>query len=160
MLPFLLVLHLNIFGFSITFSPSSFHSTHTSLYNTQCKLLVLYFIYIETHPLYIYIPDHLQWEQAIHTNKREMEWNKSYLDVILVPLGFMICVGYHLWLWHKIRTQPLSTTFGINARARKLWVTAITKVPTKFPIFKNVFGKCDIFGHLQLWKYLLKSVSA
>ncbi|KAL1552621.1 hypothetical protein AAHA92_13395 [Salvia divinorum] len=56
-----------------------------------------------------------------------MEWKKSYLDVILVPLGFMICMGYHVWLWHKVRTQPLSTIFGTNARARRFWVAAIMK---------------------------------
>ncbi|XP_042038026.1 uncharacterized protein LOC121783907 [Salvia splendens] len=56
-----------------------------------------------------------------------MEWSKSYLDAILVPLGFMIWMGYHLWLWHKVRTQPLSTIIGTNARARKFWVAAIMK---------------------------------
>ncbi|KAG6409722.1 hypothetical protein SASPL_127764 [Salvia splendens] len=56
-----------------------------------------------------------------------MEWQKSYVDVILVPLAFMIFVGYHLWLWHNVRTQPLSTIIGTNARARKLWVAAIIK---------------------------------
>ncbi|KAG6391365.1 hypothetical protein SASPL_149119 [Salvia splendens] len=56
-----------------------------------------------------------------------MEWRKSYLDVILVPLAFMICMGYHLWLWHKVRTQPLSTIIGTNARGRRFWVAAIMK---------------------------------
>ncbi|KAM7459706.1 hypothetical protein LguiA_036700 [Lonicera macranthoides] len=56
-----------------------------------------------------------------------MEWKKYYLDIILVPLGFMICMGYHLWLWHKVRTQPLTTIIGTNARARRLWVSAIMK---------------------------------
>ncbi|KAK7314841.1 hypothetical protein VNO77_33369 [Canavalia gladiata] len=51
-----------------------------------------------------------------------MEWRKSYLDVILVPLGFLINVAYHVWLWHKTRTEPFSTTIGINAHARRLWV--------------------------------------
>lgn len=65
-----------------------------------------------------------------------MEWKKSYLDVILVPLGFMICMGYHVWLWHKVRTQPLSTIIGTNARGRRFWVTAIMKVYIYiFPFF-------------------------
>ncbi|GFQ03699.1 hypothetical protein PHJA_002513700 [Phtheirospermum japonicum] len=56
-----------------------------------------------------------------------MEWRKCYLDVILVPLGFMICMGYHVWLWHKVRTQPFTTVIGTNARARRFWVSAIIK---------------------------------
>ncbi|XP_057799186.1 uncharacterized protein LOC131015008 [Salvia miltiorrhiza] len=56
-----------------------------------------------------------------------MEWKKGYLDVILVPVGFMICMGYHVWLWHKVRTQPLSTIIGTNARGRRFWVAAIMK---------------------------------
>ncbi|OWM77245.1 uncharacterized protein LOC116188479 [Punica granatum] len=56
-----------------------------------------------------------------------MEWRKYYLDLILVPLGFMISVGYHAWLWHKVRTQPLSTIIGTNATARRFWVSAMIK---------------------------------
>lgn len=59
-----------------------------------------------------------------------MEWKKYYLDMILVPLGFMITVGYHVWVWHKTRTQPFSTTIGINAHARRFWVPAMLKVNT------------------------------
>ncbi|KAK6781604.1 hypothetical protein RDI58_019400 [Solanum bulbocastanum] len=54
-----------------------------------------------------------------------MEWKKCYLDVILVPLGFMISLTYHIWLWHKVKTQPLSTIIGTNANGRRLWVSAI-----------------------------------
>nr|GLL32786.1 uncharacterized protein LOC109171813 [Ipomoea trifida] len=56
-----------------------------------------------------------------------MEWKKSYLDAVLVPLGFLICLGYHAWLWHKVRTQPLTTIIGTNAAGRRLWVSAIMK---------------------------------
>nr|GMD21771.1 uncharacterized protein LOC109172054 [Ipomoea batatas] len=56
-----------------------------------------------------------------------MEWKKCYLDVILVPIGCLICIGYHVWLWHKVRTQPLTTTIGTNAAGRRLWVSAIMK---------------------------------
>jgi hypothetical protein len=57
-----------------------------------------------------------------------MEWRKCYLDVILVPLGFFITIGYHVWLWHKVRTQPLTTIIGTNARGRRFWVSAMMKV--------------------------------
>ncbi|CAI8605779.1 unnamed protein product [Vicia faba] len=56
-----------------------------------------------------------------------MEWRKCYLDVILVPLGFLISIGYHLWLWHKVRTQPHTTIVGINASGRRNWVNAMMK---------------------------------
>ncbi|KAK9207689.1 hypothetical protein WN944_000035 [Citrus x changshan-huyou] len=56
-----------------------------------------------------------------------MEWRKCYLDVILVPLGFSITMAYHIWLWHKIRTEPLTTIVGTNARGRRLWVAAMMK---------------------------------
>ncbi|KAK6116951.1 hypothetical protein DH2020_036434 [Rehmannia glutinosa] len=56
-----------------------------------------------------------------------MEWRKCYLDVILVPMGFMISMGYHVWLWHKVRSQPFNTVIGTNARGRRFWVSAIIK---------------------------------
>ncbi|CAK8570131.1 unnamed protein product [Lathyrus sativus] len=56
-----------------------------------------------------------------------MEWRKCYLDVILVPLSFLISIGYHLWLWHKVRTQPHTTIVGINASGRRNWVNAMMK---------------------------------
>ncbi|XP_024996821.1 uncharacterized protein LOC112529697 [Cynara cardunculus var. scolymus] len=56
-----------------------------------------------------------------------MEFHKSYLDLILIPLSFSISIGYHIWLWHKIRTQPVSTVIGVNAHGRRLWVSTIMK---------------------------------
>ncbi|KAI3692335.1 hypothetical protein L6452_32149 [Arctium lappa] len=56
-----------------------------------------------------------------------MEFKKCDLDLILVPLSFMIFFGYHFWLWHKVRTQPLSTVIGANAHGRRLWVSTIMK---------------------------------
>ncbi|KAF3774906.1 hypothetical protein EJ110_NYTH51946 [Nymphaea thermarum] len=56
-----------------------------------------------------------------------MEWKKSYLDLVLVPLGLLFTLTYHIWLWHKVRTQPLQTILGINAAGRRLWVKAMMK---------------------------------
>ncbi|EOA17340.1 hypothetical protein CARUB_v10005623mg [Capsella rubella] len=56
-----------------------------------------------------------------------MEWRECYLDVILVPLGLMVYAAYHVYLWHKLRTQPLTTIIGTNARARRFWVASIIK---------------------------------
>lgn len=56
-----------------------------------------------------------------------MEWKKYYLDMVLVPLGFLIIVSYHFWLWHKVRTQPSSTIIGINTLGRRAWVPSMLK---------------------------------
>ncbi|KAJ7966172.1 Protein of unknown function, DUF599 [Quillaja saponaria] len=56
-----------------------------------------------------------------------MEWRKCYLDLILVPLGFLISMGYHVWLWHKVGTQPHTTIIGINAGGWSNWVNAMMK---------------------------------
>jgi len=57
-----------------------------------------------------------------------MEWRTFYLDVTLVPLGLLINLTYHVWLWHKVRTQPSLTIFGIDADGRRLWIPTIIKV--------------------------------
>ncbi|XP_014500552.1 uncharacterized protein LOC106761511 [Vigna radiata var. radiata] len=56
-----------------------------------------------------------------------MEWKKCYLDVILVPLGFLMSIAYHFWLWHTVRTRPHTTIIGINATGRRNWVATIMK---------------------------------
>ncbi|KAL0739275.1 hypothetical protein Bca4012_015485 [Brassica carinata] len=56
-----------------------------------------------------------------------MEWRECYLDVILVPPGLMVYATYHVYLWYKLRTQPLTTIIGTNARARRFWVASIIK---------------------------------
>ncbi|XWS70614.1 hypothetical protein CRYUN_Cryun03dG0062000 [Craigia yunnanensis] len=47
--------------------------------------------------------------------------------MVLVPLGFLTSIAYHCWLWHKVRTQPLSTIIGTNATGRRFWVSAMMK---------------------------------
>ncbi|KAI3435370.1 uncharacterized protein J3R85_006096, partial [Psidium guajava] len=39
----------------------------------------------------------------------------------------LISLGYHVWLWHKVRTEPLTTIIGTNARGRRSWVAAMMK---------------------------------
>ncbi|XP_042497335.1 uncharacterized protein LOC122076110 [Macadamia integrifolia] len=56
-----------------------------------------------------------------------MEWRKSYLDLVLVPLGFFLTVAYHCWLWHKVRREPLTTVIGTNSAGRRKWVSAMMK---------------------------------
>ncbi|CAI9259208.1 unnamed protein product [Lactuca saligna] len=56
-----------------------------------------------------------------------MEFKNYYLDLIMIPLSFIISISYNLWLWHKVRTEPLSTVIGANAHGRRLWVSTIMK---------------------------------
>ncbi|CAJ1973835.1 unnamed protein product [Sphenostylis stenocarpa] len=62
-----------------------------------------------------------------HPIRYGMEWKKCYLDVILVPLGFLMSFGYHFWLWHTVRTHPHTTIIGINASGRRNWVASMMK---------------------------------
>ncbi|GMI78700.1 hypothetical protein like AT4G31330 [Hibiscus trionum] len=56
-----------------------------------------------------------------------MGWKSCYLDMVLVPLSLAMSLAYHWWLWHKVRTQPLSTIIGTNATGRRFWVAAMMK---------------------------------
>uniref|UniRef100_A0A0D9X9W5 DUF599 domain-containing protein n=1 Tax=Leersia perrieri TaxID=77586 RepID=A0A0D9X9W5_9ORYZ len=39
-----------------------------------------------------------------------MAWSNSYLDLVLIPAGFLFPIVYHIWLWHVVRRSPLSST--------------------------------------------------
>lgn len=56
-----------------------------------------------------------------------MEWKKYYLDLVFVPCGLLILAAYHVWLWHKVRSDPISTIIGTNAIGRRYWVSSIVK---------------------------------
>lgn len=56
-----------------------------------------------------------------------MEWREYYWDLVLVPLGLLISLAYHAWLWYNVRAYPLSTIIATNAAARRFWVRAIIK---------------------------------
>ena len=67
-----------------------------------------------------------------------MEWKNCYLDMILVPSGLLIIGLYHLWLWNKVRVDPLSTIIDTNSRGRKYWVSSIMRVRTFFYYFFTI----------------------
>ncbi|KAK7380166.1 hypothetical protein VNO78_32634 [Psophocarpus tetragonolobus] len=56
-----------------------------------------------------------------------MEWSTFDLDVTLIPLGLLINLSYHVWLWYKVRTQASLTIFRIDASGRCLWIPTIIK---------------------------------
>lgn len=57
--------------------------------------------------------------------------NVQILDWILVPLGLVIMICYHIWLVHQIRNNPSKTVVGINAVNRRLWVNAMMEDVSK-----------------------------
>ncbi|XP_078152681.1 uncharacterized protein LOC144547876 isoform X2 [Carex rostrata] len=57
----------------------------------------------------------------------ELGMNWYCLDMTLVPLGFLMCVSYHLWLWQKVKTQPHQTYVGLQFNLQRSWVLTIVK---------------------------------
>lgn len=53
---------------------------------------------------------------------------KEILDYVLVPLGILVMVAYHIWLLRQIICRPATTVIGINAINRRLWVRAMMEV--------------------------------
>ncbi|OUZ99068.1 Protein of unknown function DUF599 [Macleaya cordata] len=56
---------------------------------------------------------------------------KEVLDYILVPSGLLLMVAYHIWLLHRIITQPTRTVIGINAINRRIWVKTMMEDTSK-----------------------------
>ncbi len=45
----------------------------------------------------------------------------------LSPAALLTLVVYHVYLWRKLRRDPLSTSLGLTRRTRAMWVHAIMK---------------------------------
>ncbi|XP_047072871.1 uncharacterized protein LOC124682174 [Lolium rigidum] len=56
-----------------------------------------------------------------------MAWRESYLDLVLIPVGLLFPIVYHMWLWRSVRRYPLHSTIGIGAAARRIWVLSMMK---------------------------------
>uniref|UniRef100_J3L2Y9 Uncharacterized protein n=1 Tax=Oryza brachyantha TaxID=4533 RepID=J3L2Y9_ORYBR len=50
------------------------------------------------------------------------------LDLVLVPLGLAVLAVYHAWLLYAVLRHPTRTVVGLNALARKRWVTVMMAV--------------------------------
>ncbi|PIN08874.1 hypothetical protein CDL12_18547 [Handroanthus impetiginosus] len=57
--------------------------------------------------------------------------DRQFLDFILVPLGLLVMVGYHVWLLRHILRRPNTTVVGVNAVNRRLWVRAMMEDTAK-----------------------------
>jgi len=47
------------------------------------------------------------------------------LDYILVPIGVIVLVLYHIYLFLRIKYHPLATVIGFNNSTREAWVSSI-----------------------------------
>ncbi|KAF9603771.1 hypothetical protein IFM89_037857 [Coptis chinensis] len=56
---------------------------------------------------------------------------KQVLDYVLVPMGLVFMVGYHVWLLYRIKKQPMKTVIGINTINRCIWVQTMMEDPSK-----------------------------
>ncbi|XP_020581172.1 uncharacterized protein LOC110025193 [Phalaenopsis equestris] len=56
-----------------------------------------------------------------------MVWRKFYLDLILIPLTFLLFLIYHTWLWHKFKANPRCTDIGMSSIGRRFWVLSVIK---------------------------------
>lgn len=54
------------------------------------------------------------------------------VDYVLVPLGLLVLVAYHVWLLITIHRHPIRTVVGLNAQSRHQWVLSIMSV-SHFP---------------------------
>ncbi|GLJ25942.1 hypothetical protein SUGI_0497300 [Cryptomeria japonica] len=63
-----------------------------------------------------------------------LAWEETHLDIILVPAGLLMFLGYHACLLHKIITRPHTTFIGINAINRRAWVRAIMEDRMKYGV--------------------------
>lgn len=57
-----------------------------------------------------------------------MKMERKYLDYVLVPMGILLMVAYHLWLFYRIVKHPTKTVIGVNAINRRFWVRAMMEV--------------------------------
>ncbi|XP_073148384.1 uncharacterized protein [Henckelia pumila] len=56
---------------------------------------------------------------------------EKVLDYVLVPLGLIVMVAYHIWLLREIINRPTATVIGANVIYRRLWVRAMMEEPSK-----------------------------
>lgn len=50
------------------------------------------------------------------------------LDYVLVPVGILLLLIYHVWLLYTIIRHPSSTVIGLNAQSRYQWTLFMMSV--------------------------------
>ncbi|XP_050367283.1 uncharacterized protein LOC126785702 [Argentina anserina] len=58
-----------------------------------------------------------------------MDFEKEYLDAILVTAGLLFMFVYHLFLLYQYIHHPIKTSIGYENKDKETWVQKILKVP-------------------------------
>ncbi|XP_057473401.1 uncharacterized protein LOC130761843 [Actinidia eriantha] len=58
-------------------------------------------------------------------------WEKKYLDLVLVPSGLLIMFGYHTFLLYRCLKLPHTTTIGHDNHCRGAWIERMMQVDPK-----------------------------
>lgn len=61
-----------------------------------------------------------------------MEFQREYLDLILVPSGLLIMFAYHLFLLYKYVNSPHTTVMGFENDDKRTWVAKIMKASNPY----------------------------
>ena len=57
------------------------------------------------------------------------------LDVILVPTSLFITIGYHAYLWHRLRHKPCLATIGLNSIKRRSWLQQLNQASKTYLVY-------------------------
>ncbi|KAL1549049.1 hypothetical protein AAHA92_17200 [Salvia divinorum] len=50
-----------------------------------------------------------------------------YVESIIVPMSLFLTIGYHAYLWQKLKTKPSQTTIGMNMLKRRSWLRQLNQ---------------------------------
>lgn len=70
---------------------------------------------------------------------------RKYLDLVLVPMGLALMLGYHVWLCYRIVKHPTKTLIGTNSISRWIWVRTMMEVcacPSTFSFIHDPSFAC------------------
>ncbi|XP_076909338.1 uncharacterized protein LOC143566553 [Bidens hawaiensis] len=73
------------------------------------------------------------------------QWKEEHLDLILVPLGFLIMCFYHLFLLYRYLKRPDLTAIGYENHNKKAWVEKMLLLDGK----DRGFAVTVLNGHLS-----------
>ncbi|KAA8523945.1 hypothetical protein F0562_010368 [Nyssa sinensis] len=59
------------------------------------------------------------------------EWRKEHLDIMLVPIGLLIMLGYHLFLLYRCLKFPHTTVIGYENHSKRAWIDKTMQVDAK-----------------------------
>lgn len=73
------------------------------------------------------------------------------LDYVLVPVGMLVLLMYHVWLLYTIIRQPSSTVIGLNAQTRYQWILfmmSVSNLSLLLLAYICLLICCDVFRYL------------